>query len=65
MRRARPGMILAIASVVILALTPILLAMSIRTSEGWTTMQGNLVALGVTIFLFGSITIALLWHRAS
>ncbi|MCU0853135.1 MAG: hypothetical protein MUC90_07805 [Thermoplasmata archaeon] len=42
----------------------VLLAIVVRTSEGWTELQSNLAALGVVLLLFGSAGVAFLRLRA-
>jgi hypothetical protein len=50
--------------VVALGAVLFLLAIVVRTSEGWTELQGNLAALGVVLLLFGSAGVAFLKLRA-
>ena len=65
MKRGWLGLTFPFALVIVLGLICLLLAISVTSSEGWTTMQNSLVALGVVLILFGSAAIAFLRLRAS
>ena len=65
MKRGWLGLTFPFALVIVLGLICLLLAFSVWSPEGWSTMQGNLVALGVVLLLFGSAAIAFLRLRAS
>lgn len=65
MKRGWLGLTFPFALVIVLGLICLLLAISVTSSEGWTTMQSGLVALGVVLLLFGSAAIAFLRLRAS
>ncbi len=65
MKRGWLGLTFPFALVIVIGLICLLLAVSVTSSEGWTTMQSGLVALGVVLLLSGSAAIAFLRLRAS